>query len=101
MKDFFKNKRNVINVFYILIVIGVILALMGMLFSQDSSYFFTIYANGYIALFCNIGSNLSLVLATAVWLTLWRCPHCGRSLYKHFISKSLNECPYCHRKLMK
>ena len=30
----------------------VFLALMGMLFSQDSNYFFPIYANEYVALFC-------------------------------------------------
>ena len=98
MKEFFKNKRNVVNVLYIFIVMCVFLALMGMLFSQDSNYFFTIYANEYVALFCYIGSDLFLVLSIVLWLTSWKCPHCGKKLYKHFISKSLNECPYCHRK---
>ena len=50
MKEFFKNKRNVVNVLYIFIVMCVFLALMGMLFSQDSNYFFPIYANEYVAL---------------------------------------------------
>lgn len=100
MKKFFKNKRNVIYTLYILIVVCVILALIGMIFSKDSAYFFPIYANGYIVLFCNMGRDLSLVLAIVLWLTSWKCPHCGKSLHKHFISKSLNECPYCHRKLM-
>ena len=76
----------------------VFLALMGMLFSQDSNYFFPIYANEYVALFCYIGSDLFLVLSIVLWLTSWKCPNCGKKLYKHFISKSLNECPYCHRK---
>ena len=98
MKEFFKNKRNVVNVFYIFIVMCVFLTLMGMLFSQDSNYFFPIYANEYVALFCYIGSDLFLVLSIVLWLTSWKCPHCGKKLYKHFISKSLNECPYCHRK---
>lgn len=98
MKEFFKNKRNVVNVLYIFIVMCVFLALMGMLFSQDSNYFFPIYANEYVALFCYIGSDLFLVLSIVLWLTSWKCPHCGKKLYKHFISKSLNECPYCHRK---
>ena len=60
--------------------------------------FFPIYANEYVALFCYIGSDLFLVLSIVLWLTSWKCPHCGKKLYKHFISKSLNECPYCHRK---
>lgn len=76
----------------------VCLTLMGMLFSQDSNYFFPIYANGYVAWFCYIGSDLFLVLAIVLWVISWKCPHCGKKLYKHFISKSLNECPYCHRK---
>ena len=67
---------------------------------QRFSLFFPIYANGYIVLFCNMGRALSLILAIVLWLTSWKCPHCGKSLHKHFISKSLNECPYCHRKLM-
>ena len=79
MKEFFKNKRNVVNVFYIFIVMCVFLTLMGMLFSQDSNYFFPIYANEYVALFCYIGSDLFLVLSIVLWLTSWKCLIAGKN----------------------
>ena len=69
-----------------------------MLFSQDSNYFFPIYANEYVALFCYIGSDLFLVIVYSIMADIMEMSSLREKLYKHFISKSLNECPYCHRK---